>query len=72
MICIKALPRWPNGKASASMVADLRSFPAFRLEVFFSLSPTGNLRTGSLMATTGGAWCYRVTAGTGWPSVSML
>ena len=39
---------------------------------FSGSSHTNDLRIGTPVATLPGAWCYRVTAGTGWPSVSIL
>ena len=35
-------------------------------------SHTSDLKIGTPVATLPGAWCYRVSAGTGWPSVSVL
>ena len=39
---------------------------------FSGLSHTINFNIDSPVATLPGAWCYRVTAGAGWPSVSIL
>ena len=39
---------------------------------FFRSSHTSDLKTGTPVATLPGAWRYRVRAGTGWPSVSIL
>ena len=35
-------------------------------------SHTSDLKIGTPMATMPGAWRYRVSAGTGWPGVSIL
>ena len=44
-----------------------------RLRQDFSwLSHTCDLQIGTPVATLPGAWRYRVSAGTGWPSVSIL
>ena len=58
-------------KASASRAED----PGFksRLRQDFSvLSHTSDLKIGTPVATLLGAWCYRVSGGTGWPGVSIL
>ena len=55
-------------KASSSRVADLAFDPHLRLD-FSGLS---YLNTGTPVASLPGAWYYRVSAGTGWPSVSTL
>ena len=39
---------------------------------FLGLSYTGDLKGGTPVATLPGAWRYRVSAGTGWPGVSIL
>ena len=39
---------------------------------FSGLSYTSDLETGTPVATQPGTWCHRVSAGTGWPGVSML
>ena len=36
------------------------------------LSHTTDIKMGTPVATLPGAWYYRVSAGTGWPSVSIL
>ena len=57
--------------ASASRAAD----PGFnsRLRRDFSWSShTSDLQLGTPVATLPGAWRYRVSAGTGWPDVSVL
>ena len=47
------------------------SFP-LALWDFFRLSSTSDLEIGTPVATQPGAWCYRVSAGTGWRGVSIL
>ena len=39
---------------------------------FIRSSHTSNFKFGTPVATLPGAWRYRVSAGTGWPSVSIL
>ena len=39
---------------------------------FSGSSHTSDLKTGTPVATLPGAWHYRVSAGTGWPGVSIL
>ena len=39
---------------------------------FSRSSHTSDLKIGTPVATLAGAWCYRVSAGTGWPGVSIL
>ena len=58
-------------KASASKAEDLES--EFRLRRDFSgSSHTNDLKNGAPVAVLPGAWCYRVSAGSGRPSVSIL
>ena len=58
---------WPSGKATASRAAGLGSIPAFPLDLFPSwVIPV------TPVASLSGAWCYRVSAGTGQPGVSIL
>ena len=40
--------------------------------IFSGLSHTSDLKNGTQVATLPGAWCYRVSVGTGWPGVSIL
>ena len=57
--------------ASASRVED----PGFESRLrrdFPGSSCTSDLKIGTPVATLPGAWCYRVSAGTGWPGVSIL
>ena len=43
------------------------------VDLFFSRSShTSDLRIDTPVATLPGAWRYRVSAGTGWPGVSIL
>ena len=59
-------------KASASRAADPGFDSCLCREDFSGLSHTNDLKTGTPVATLQGAWCYRVSAGTGWPGVSIL
>ena len=43
-----------------------------RAGIFSGSSHTSDLKIGTPVATLPGAWCYRVSAGTGWPVVSIL
>ena len=40
--------------------------------IFPGSSHTNDLKVGTPVAALPGAWCYRVSAGTGWPSASIL
>ena len=40
--------------------------------IFAGLSHTSDFKIGTPVATLPGAWYHRVSAGTGWPGVSML
>ena len=58
-------------KASASRAED----PGFESRLrrdFSESSHTCDLKTGTPVVTLPGAWCYRVSAGAGWPGVSIL
>ena len=55
-------------KASTSRAADL----GFDFRDFSGSSHTSDLTIGTPMATLPGTWCFRVSAGTGWPGVSIL
>ena len=58
-------------KASASGAGN----PGFESRLrrdFSGSSHTSDLKIGIPVATLPGAWCYRVSAGTGWPGVSIL
>ena len=51
---------------------DLDSIPASPVGIFSRSSHTSDLKTGTPVAILPGAWLYRVSAGTGWPCVSIL
>ena len=58
-------------KASASRAKD----PGFESRLrwdFTGSSQTSDFKIGTPVATLPGAWRYRVSAGTGWPGVSIL
>ena len=58
-------------KASASRAQD----PGFESRLrrdFLGSSHTSDLKIGTPVATLPGAWCYRVSAGTGRPCLSIL
>ena len=59
---LRCLPR--EWKIPGSNPACARIFPG--------LSQTSDLKIGTSVATLPGAWRYRVSAGSGWPSVSIL
>ena len=59
-------------KASALRAANLGSIHACTVDLFSSLNHTSDLKTGTPVATLPGSWNYRVSAGTGWPGVSIL
>ena len=40
--------------------------------IFSGSSHTSDLKIGTPVAALPGAWCYRVSAGTGWPGISIL
>ena len=58
-------------KASASRAEDPEFESRLRLD-FSGSSHTSDLQIGTPVATLPGAWRYRVSAGTGWPGVSVL
>ena len=58
-------------KASASWAED-PGFDSRLCRDFSGLSHTSDLKTGIPVATLPGAWRNKVSAGTGWPGVSML
>ena len=66
------LPCWHSGKG----VYLTHSSPGFDShwchESFARSSHTSDLKTGTPVATMPGAWHYRVSAGAGWPFVSLL
>ena len=58
-------------KASASRVED----PGFESRLpwdFFGVESTSDLKIGTPVATLPGAWCYRVSTGTGRPGVGEM
>ena len=58
-------------KTSASRTEDPRFESRLRWD-FSGSSHTSDLKIGTPVATMPGAWRYRISAGTGWPSVSIL
>ena len=60
-------------KTSASIAEDL-GFKSYWQWDFCALSQTSDLKIGTPVATLSGVWCYtyRVSTGTGWPTVSIL
>ena len=58
-------------KASASRVEDL-GFNSHLWWDFLGSSHTSDLEIGTPVVTLSGAWRSRVSAGTGWPGVSIL
>ena len=66
-----APPRWPSGKASASRAED-PGFDPVCDGIFSGSSHTSDSKIGTPVATLPGSWCYRVSAGTGRPGVSIL
>ena len=58
-------------KASASRAKDPRFKSRLRWD-FPGSSHTSDFKIGSPVTTLPGAWCYRVSAGTGCPGVSVL
>ena len=61
----------PVVKAFTSRAADPGFDSCLRWD-FSGLSHTSDFKIGTPVATLPGAWRYRVSAGTGWPSVSIL
>ena len=59
-------------KASASRVADLGLIPTNGLDHFIGRVIPVISEIGTPVATLPCTWCYRVSAGTGYPSVSIL
>ena len=66
---------------TASLALWLRHLPRERkvkgtkpacVGIFSWSSHTSDLEIGTPVATLPGTWCYRVSAGTGWPNVSIL
>ena len=59
-------------KASASRAEDPRFESRLRRDFFPGSSHTSDLKIGTPVATLPGAWRYSVSAGTGWPGVSIV
>ena len=59
-------------KASAPIAEDPGFESRLRRDFFSGSSHTSDLEIGTPVATLPGAWRYRVSAGTGWPGVSIL
>ena len=59
-------------KSSASRAEDPGFESRLRWDFFPGLSHTSDLKIGTPVATLPGAWCYRVSAGTGRPGVRIL
>ena len=53
-------------------VVDLELDSRLHPENYSGSSHTKDLKIGTPVATLPGAWCCRVSAGTGWPGVSIL
>ena len=59
-------------KASASRASGPGSITTFSVGIFWGSSYTSDFNIGTLVATLPGDWYQRVSAGTGWPDVSIL
>ena len=59
-------------KASALRMAELGFDFCLHCGEFSRSSHTGDLRIDTPVAALPGAWCYRVSIGTGWPGISKL
>ena len=59
-------------KAAASRAGDPGFESRLRRDFFGVESYTSDFKIGTPVATLPGAWRYRVSAGTGWPGVSIL
>ena len=59
-------------KVSVSKAAEPGFESRLRRGDFSKSSQISDLRIGTPVATLPGAWCHRVSAGTGWPGVSIL
>ena len=62
MVPIRPVPKYPVTPGSN---------PACD-RIFSGSSHTSDLKIGTPAATLPGAWRYRISAGTGWPGVSIL
>ena len=56
----------------SALKAEDRGWESCLRQDFSGLSHTSDLKIGTPVATLPGAWRYRVSAGTGWPGVSIL
>ena len=65
-------PRWPSGSGVRLESGRSRVRIPLARGFFSGSSHTSDLKIGTPVATLPGAWRYRVTAGTGWPGVSVL
>ena len=63
--------RWPGGDVSAWGAVDLSSIPAFAADLLTGPVTPVTEELVTPVATLPGAWRYRVSAGTGWPGVSI-
>ena len=61
------LPLWLNGQTSTWRAGDAEIDSRLTRSTH-----TSGLTAGTLAVILPGAWCYRVSAGTGWPGVSIL
>ena len=59
-------------KVSASRAEDPGFESRLRQDFFSGSSHASDLNIGTPVATLPGTWCYRVSARTGWPGVSIL
>ena len=71
-----SLHRWPGGKASTSRATDLGSIlefdSRFHCGSLSRSSHTSDFKMSTPVASLLSTWHYRVSAGTGWPSVCIL
>ena len=65
-------PRWPSGSGVRLESGTSRVRIPLATGFFPGSSHIIDLKIGTLVATLPGAWRYRVSAGTGWPGVSIL
>ena len=69
ILVIWCSPGWPSG---LGIRLDIGSVPACAVGFFFWSSHTSDVKIGTPVTTMPGAWCYSISAGTGWPSISVL
>ena len=65
-------PRWPSGIRRPPRERKIPGSNPACAGIFSGSSHTSDLKIGTPVATLPGAWCYRVSAGTGRPGVSIL